>query len=95
MKHRGVVLLGVFHQTCILFRKEKRVPGVPAVTSGKIRGAPAHFHPLTDDFILTALVEAEAGGIPVGLCILAIIVKAGVTIARAARSIGVNLVQKI
>ena len=95
MKHRAVILLGIFHQAGILFREEECIPGEAAIAACQIRGALPHFHPLADDFILTALTQAEAGGIPISLSVFAKVIEAGVAIPRAARRLGIDFVQEI
>jgi hypothetical protein len=70
-----------------LFREEKCIPRHTTIAPGKVRSSPPHLHPLADDFILAALVQAETGGIPVRLCVLAMIVKTGVTVTCPARKL--------
>src|ERR1039458_2531296 len=95
MEHRTVILLGVLHQSSILLCKEECISGDAAIAVRKIRGAPVHFHPLADDFVLTAFTQAETGGITVGLGVFAKVLEAGVTVPRAACCLGIDFVQEI
>ena len=92
MKHRAVILLRIFHQASILFREEECIPGDAAIAVSQIGCAPAHFHPLADDFILTALAQAEAGRITVSLSVFTKVVEAGVARPCALRSLMINFV---
>src|SRR5271167_907109 len=95
VEHRAVVLLRVLYKSSILFRKKEGVPGNLAITSGKITCAPVHFHPLADDLIFAALVEAEASSVPVRLGVFAKIIEAGVTTSGSAGSLRIDFVQEI
>ena len=95
MKHGTVILLGILHQASILFREEECIPGDAAIAVCQIGGAPAHFHPLADNFILTALAQAIAGRITVSLGVFAKVFEAGIAIPRALRSLRIHFVQEI
>ena len=65
------------------------------IATSEVGSTPTHLHPLIDDLVLAALAKSKTGGISVSLCILTKILEAGITIAGAARSFGINLVQEI
>ena len=54
-----------------------------------------HFHPLTNDFVFTALTQAKTGGITVGLGVFAKVREASVSIPRPLRSLRIDFVQEI
>ena len=94
-KHGAVILFGILYQPGVLFREEEFIGKGVAIAAGKVGSALAHLHPLVDDLILAALAQSKTGGVSVSLRILAKILEAGIAIAGAAGSFGVNLVQEI
>src|SRR5437870_10122979 len=92
-KHRAVILLGVFHEPCVLLGKEKFVRRALAIATQKLCGLLLYLDQLVDNFVFARFDNSGGGSVTIFLRFLTEVFEARITASRAPRRVGIHFLQ--